>query len=67
MSLKNKKASATGTGKVLCKLAVQAGRSDTACRLTHTKPSMEPASTKALGALVGLAKFAMMLNDPSVC
>jgi len=54
MSLKNKKAWATGTGKVLCKLAVQAVRSDTACKLTHTEPSLEPASTKDLGALVGL-------------
>jgi hypothetical protein len=66
MSLKYEKASAIGTGKVLCKLAVQAGRSDTACRLTHTKPSMEPASTKDLGPLVGLRKDVVILKDPSV-
>ena len=54
MSLKNEKAWAAGTVKVLCKLAVQAVRSATVCRLIHTEPSLEPASTKDLGALVGL-------------
>jgi hypothetical protein len=67
ISLKYEKAWDTGTVNVLSRLAVQVGRSDTACRETHVVPSLDPASTNDLGARVGLRLHAKMLNEPRVC
>jgi hypothetical protein len=52
---------------VLTWLAVQVAPFDTSCSVIHVTPSLEPANTNDLGALVGFKLHAVIVKDPRVC